>query len=77
MNSDLFEGNLQLIQSLLDAISLVSENNVYIVEAANVYLKLLQLLSVTTWKSYPFQIGKLILIHQLIFLHIINIQIYA
>ena len=67
MNSDLFEGNLQLIESLLDAISLISENNVYIVEVANVYLKLLQLLSVTTWKRYPFQIGKLILIHQLIF----------
>ena len=61
MNSDLFEGNLQLIHSLLDAISLVSENNVYIVEVANVYLKLLQLLSVTTWKRYPFQIGNLII----------------
>ena len=58
MNSDLFEGNVQLIQSLLDAFHMISENNIYLVEVSNAYLKLLQVLSVTTWTKYPFQIGK-------------------
>ena len=58
MNSDLFEGNVQLIQSLLDALLMISEINIYLVEVSNAYLKLLQVLSVTTWTKYPFQIGK-------------------
>ena len=58
MNSDLFEGNVQLIQSLLDTLLMISEINIYLVEVSNAYIKLLQVLSVTTWTKYPFQIGK-------------------
>ena len=57
MNSDMFEGNLQLIQLLFEAVQRISESDSYIMEVSNFYVKLLQLLSVITWEKYPFHIG--------------------
>ena len=57
MNSDLFEGNLQLIQLLLDVVQMISESDYYMMEVSNFYVKMLQLLSVVTWGKYPFHIG--------------------
>ena len=58
LNSEAFEGNLQLMQSLFDAIQRLSEEDKYVVEVCLFYIKALQLLSVTTWPNYPLHISK-------------------
>ena len=57
MTPDLFEGNLKLIKSLLDAVRGISKGDAYIMEVCIFYIKALQLLSVMTWRYYPFHIG--------------------
>ena len=52
------EGNLQLIQSLLDVLHNSAIQDCYSLEICNLHIQSLQLLSVATWKIYPIHIGK-------------------
>lgn len=52
------EGNLQLIQSLLDVLHNSAIKDYHSLEICNVYIQSLQLLSVATWNIYPIHIGK-------------------